>query len=199
MTRYCDVLDRCREGGLGLYDLYAWKTASNTEKWYNRQMRMKMNSVEETQTVAAALASIIQPGDTLLLNGDLGAGKTIFTQGFARALGMKRPLKSPTFTLVREYQTPHFQLNHLDVYRLGEEGGADELGLNEYFNPTSVTIVEWSEFITNDLPQDYLQIDLTRLEHDIADTQRAIEITAQGVVSQQRLQELEEALDGTIH
>lgn len=158
-----------------------------------------MNSVEETQSVAAALASIIQPGDTLLLNGDLGAGKTTFTQGFARALGLRRPLKSPTFTLVREYQTANFQLNHLDVYRLGEEGGADELGMSEYFNPESVTIVEWSEFIKNDLPQDYIQIDLMRLEHDIEDTQRAIEIHAQGSVSEQRLQELENVLNGTIH
>lgn len=158
-----------------------------------------MNSVEETQSVAAALASIIQPGDTLLLNGDLGAGKTTFTQGFARALGLRRPLKSPTFTLVREYQTANFQLNHLDVYRLGEEGGADELGMSEYFNPESVTIVEWSEFIKNDLPQDYIQIDLTRLEHDIEDTQRAIEIQAHGSDSEQRLQELENVLNGTIH
>lgn len=158
-----------------------------------------MKSVEETQAVAAALASIIQPGDTLLLNGDLGAGKTTFTQGFARALGMRRPLKSPTFTLVREYQTANFQLNHLDVYRLGEEGGADELGLSEYFNPNSVTIVEWSEFIKEDLPQDFLQIDLTRLAHDIEDTQRAIEIQAQGNVSEGRLQELESLLDGTIY
>ncbi|MCW0953640.1 tRNA (adenosine(37)-N6)-threonylcarbamoyltransferase complex ATPase subunit type 1 TsaE [Weissella ceti] len=158
-----------------------------------------MNSVEETQKVAATLASIIQPGDTLLLNGDLGAGKTTFTQGFARALGMKRPLKSPTFTLVREYQTPKFQLNHLDVYRLGEEGGAEDLGLSEYFNPNSVTIVEWSEFIAEDLPQDFLQIDLTRIEHDIADTQRQITIQAQGAMSNQRLQELENLLDGTIY
>ena len=162
-------------------------------------MRMKMKSVEETQAVAATLASIIQPGDTLLLNGDLGAGKTTFTQGFARALGLKRPLKSPTFTLVREYQTANFQLNHLDVYRLGEEGGADELGMNEYFNDHSVTIVEWSEFIAEDLPNDYLQIDLTRIEHDIADTQRAIEIQGIGAVSQQRLSELEQLLDGTIY
>lgn len=162
-------------------------------------MRMKMKSVEETQAVAATLASIIQPGDTLLLNGDLGAGKTTFTQGFARALGLKRPLKSPTFTLVREYQTANFQLNHLDVYRLGEEGGVDELGMNEYFNDHSVTIVEWSEFIAEDLPNDYLQIDLTRIEHDIADTQRAIEIQGIGAVSQQRLSELEQLLDGTIY
>jgi len=160
---------------------------------------MKMNSVEETQKVAATLASIIQPGDTLLLNGDLGAGKTTFTQGFARSLGMKRPLKSPTFTLVREYQTANFQLNHLDVYRLGEEGGAEDLGLNEYFNPNSVTIVEWSEFIAEDLPQDFLRIELTRIEHDIADTQRQIDIQAQGPISHQRLQELENLLDGTIY
>jgi len=158
-----------------------------------------MKSVEETQAVAAALASVAQPGDTLLLNGDLGAGKTTFTQGFARALGIKRPLKSPTFTLVREYQTVNFQLNHLDVYRLGEEGGADDLGMSEYFNPESVTIVEWSEFIADDLPNDFLQIDLTRVKHDIEDTQREIEITAQGSVSQTRLQELENKLNGTIH
>ena len=104
-------------------------------------MRLAVNTVEETQALAAKLAANVQPGDTILLNGDLGAGKTTFTQGFARALGIKRPLKSPTFTLVREYQTEYLTLYHLDVYRLGEEGGAEELGLAEYFGSEGVSII----------------------------------------------------------
>ncbi len=78
-------------------------------------MRIITENAEETQKLGMALAKLVTPGDTILLNGDLGAGKTTFTQGFARALGINRPLKSPTFTLVREYQTTNFPLYHLDV------------------------------------------------------------------------------------
>ena len=90
-------------------------------------MRILVNTVNETQKLAAKLAKNVAAGDTILLSGDLGAGKTTFTQGFAKELGIKRPVKSPTFTLVREYQTSEFPLYHLDVYRLGEEGNAEDL------------------------------------------------------------------------
>ncbi|MBM7618007.1 tRNA threonylcarbamoyladenosine biosynthesis protein TsaE [Weissella uvarum] len=153
-------------------------------------MIINSNSVEETQNLAQALARVITPGTTILLNGDLGAGKTTFTQGFARELGIKRPVKSPTFTLVREYQTPAFMLYHLDVYRLGEEGGAEDLGLSEYFNPDSVALVEWSEFITDDLPDDVLVIDLSRIAGDATEQQRQIELSATGPHSQHVLDQL---------
>lgn len=154
-------------------------------------MRLAVNTVEETQALAAKLAANVQPGDTILLNGDLGAGKTTFTQGFARALGIRRPLKSPTFTLVREYQTENFPLYHLDVYRLGEEGGAEELGLAEYFGGEGVALIEWSEFIQSELPTDVLTIDLDRVASDTTGDQRTITVSANGPRSQELLAAIE--------
>lgn len=154
-------------------------------------MKTTVKTVEETQAIAAKLAKLVQPGDTILLNGDLGAGKTTFTQGFARALGIKRPLKSPTFTLVREYQTANFPLYHLDVYRLGEEGGADELGLSEYFGGTGVALVEWSAYIQSELPQDVLVIDLERIPTDQTGLLRTITMQAMGPRATTVLAELE--------
>lgn len=154
-------------------------------------MKVISNSVEMTQKLAEDLAAVILPGTTILLNGELGAGKTTFTQGFARALGIKRPVKSPTFTLVREYQTDQFMLYHLDVYRLGEEGGAEDLGLSEYFNADSVALVEWSQFIQADLPQAVLVIDLARLDQGETD-QREINIHAVGAQPNKILTDLEQ-------
>lgn len=157
-------------------------------------MKKIVENVAQTQALAAQLAKVIQAGDTILLNGDLGVGKTTFTQGLARQLGIKRPLKSPTFTLVREYQTPRFPLYHLDVYRLGEEGGAEDLGLDEYFGGDGVALIEWSQYILNELPADRLQIDIKRWSADPTSNKRTLEVSAQGQQAQQRLKEWEAAL-----
>lgn len=159
-------------------------------------MRMIVNNLEETQKIAADLANLIQAGDTILLDGELGAGKTTFTQGFARALGIKRPLKSPTFTLVREYQTTNFPLYHLDVYRLGEEGGGDELGLEDYFNADSVSFVEWSQYIEAQLPFDALKVSLERVADDTTGLQRMITISARGERSTALLKQLQVTTNG---
>ncbi|QIL51260.1 tRNA (adenosine(37)-N6)-threonylcarbamoyltransferase complex ATPase subunit type 1 TsaE [Weissella coleopterorum] len=141
-------------------------------------MKRIVKTVEETQALAGHLAQQITAGTIILLKGDLGAGKTTFTQGFARALGIQRPLKSPTFTLVREYETVNFPLYHFDVYRLGEEGGADELGLDEYFRPDSVVLIEWAEFIQDLLPSAVIQVELKRLDDDLSGDLRMIEISS---------------------
>ncbi|HJG84365.1 MAG TPA: tRNA (adenosine(37)-N6)-threonylcarbamoyltransferase complex ATPase subunit type 1 TsaE [Weissella thailandensis] len=153
-------------------------------------MRILVNTVNETQKLAAKLAKNVAAGDTILLSGDLGAGKTTFTQGFAKELGIKRPVKSPTFTLVREYQTSEFPLYHLDVYRLGEEGNAEDLGLSEYFGGDAVALVEWSQYIKPDLPDDVLKISFERVASQ--ETQRLITITATGKQSTRLLAAMEE-------
>ena len=79
-----------------------------------------------TLNAAEKLGTLLQPYDVILLNGDLGAGKTTFTQGLARGLAIKRPIKSPTFTLIREYQTGRLPLYHMDMYRL-ENAAANDL------------------------------------------------------------------------
>jgi tRNA threonylcarbamoyladenosine biosynthesis protein TsaE len=90
----------------------------------------RTSSVDATRAMAAAVAPLARSGDLVLLVGDLGAGKTAFTQGFAAALGVDEPITSPTFTLARSYQGK-LQVNHLDVYRLETAQEAEDLGLGE--------------------------------------------------------------------
>jgi len=116
-----------------------------------------VNSAEQTIEVGEKLAQFLQPRDLILLDGDLGAGKTTFTKGLGKGLGIERPIKSPTFTIIREYQSGRIPLYHMDVYRL-EQGGGDDLGLDEYFNGDGVNVVEWSKFVSDEIPADYLRI-----------------------------------------
>ena len=104
-----------------------------------------VHSADQTMAIGEKLAAYLAPQDLILLDGDLGAGKTTFTKGLAKGLGITRPIKSPTFTIIREYQDGRIPLYHMDVYRL-EEGGGDDLGLEEYFNGDGVNVVEWSKF-----------------------------------------------------
>ena len=91
------------------------------------------NTPEQTKELGQIIASGLRAGDVLVLNGDLGAGKTTFTKGLAKGLGIDEVIKSPTFTIIREYQGGRLPLYHMDVYRL-ENGGAEDLGLDEYFD-----------------------------------------------------------------
>lgn len=122
----------------------------------------------ETKELAAKLATWLEPGDLILLEGDLGAGKTTFTKGLATGLGIKRIIKSPTYTIIREYLDGRLPLYHMDVYRLEETGGTD-LGLEEYFEGEGVSIVEWAKFIPEDLPTEYLQVKLLPAGDDLVE------------------------------
>ncbi|MCB1269003.1 MAG: tRNA (adenosine(37)-N6)-threonylcarbamoyltransferase complex ATPase subunit type 1 TsaE [Microthrixaceae bacterium] len=116
-------------------------------------------SVLETRDLAAALAELARPSDLLVLVGDLGAGKTAFTQGFGRGLGIDEQITSPTFALVRSY-TGRLDLYHLDVYRLEQVSEALDLGLSELLDDGSVTVIEWGDTIAPALPHDYLEVHL---------------------------------------
>lgn len=109
-----------------------------------------------TERLAGALARLAQPGTVIALDGDLGAGKTAFSQLFAKHLGVKDTVNSPTFTLIKEYEG-RLPFYHMDVYRLSLDE-ADELGLDEYFYGNGVTLVEWASLIEELLPQDVLRI-----------------------------------------
>jgi tRNA threonylcarbamoyladenosine biosynthesis protein TsaE len=152
-------------------------------------LEIKSNGPNETQMVAEKLAALLQPNDLILLIGDLGSGKTTFTQGLAAGLKIDHHVKSPTFNIVNEYHQGRLQLFHLDVYRLEKTGGAD-LGLEEYFNGGGVSVVEWPKFISQELPPEFLQIKLQRgvTIHD--DDQRKLVFTANGVRYQQLLLDL---------
>lgn len=123
-------------------------------------VRARTESVDATRDLAAALAELARPGDLILLVGDLGAGKTAFCQGFGRGLGVGEQITSPTFALVQTY-TGRLDLNHLDVYRLGQVNEALDLGLNELLDDGGVTLIEWGDTIAGVLPPDFLEVHLT--------------------------------------
>ncbi|MFD2172020.1 tRNA (adenosine(37)-N6)-threonylcarbamoyltransferase complex ATPase subunit type 1 TsaE [Tumebacillus lipolyticus] len=146
-------------------------------------------SVEQTQRVAKALGSMVQPGDLICLSGDLGAGKTTFTQGLACGLGVEEPVSSPTFTIIKEYDEGRIPLYHMDIYRLGERAAEEELGLDDYFFGAGVSVVEWAEWLEEVLPADRVQVMLQNLSAE----GRKITFTATGPRSEARLKELNEA------
>ncbi|MFU0789200.1 tRNA (adenosine(37)-N6)-threonylcarbamoyltransferase complex ATPase subunit type 1 TsaE [Virgibacillus proomii] len=116
------------------------------------------NTEEATKGLGEKLALLLKPGDVVTLDGDLGAGKTTFTKGIAAGLGVKRNVSSPTFTIIKEYEG-EIPLYHMDVYRL--EGSDEDIGFLEYFNGDGVTVVEWSTFISDFLPEEKLEVHLT--------------------------------------
>lgn len=118
------------------------------------------HSAAETQAVAEKLATLVTAGTVITLNGDLGAGKTTFTQGFGKGFGVKRNVNSPTFTIMKQYQG-RLPLYHMDVYRLEDTG--DDIGLEEYINGDGVAIVEWSNLIESSLPAERLAITIERV------------------------------------
>jgi len=122
--------------------------------------RLEWASEADTDAFAQKLATQVQAGDIICLEGNLGAGKTTFTKYFAKALGIDQAIKSPTYTIIREYEDNDIPLYHMDAYRL-EETGSDSVGLEDYLNGEGVTIIEWPQFVVQDLPKDYIWLTLT--------------------------------------
>ncbi|WP_139492036.1 tRNA (adenosine(37)-N6)-threonylcarbamoyltransferase complex ATPase subunit type 1 TsaE [Brevibacillus dissolubilis] len=116
-----------------------------------------MQDTAETQSLAERLATLLTAGDMLCLEGNLGAGKTTFTQGLARGLGVRGTVNSPTFTIIKEYNG-RLPLYHMDVYRVADD--VDSLGLDEYFFGEGVCVVEWASLIEDVLPAERLTITL---------------------------------------
>lgn len=140
---------------------------------------LSINSAENMQKWGQALADTAQPHDLLLLKGDLGAGKTTMTQGFGRALGIRRPVKSPTFTIVREYREGKMPLFHMDFYRLADDDLAS-IDLDDYLSENGVVVIEWPQVVQNDLPENYLELVLKRIDDSWDSTKRVIEIHSHG-------------------
>ena len=147
------------------------------------------SSVAATKAVAAALAPLARPGDLLVLVGDLGAGKTAFTQGFCAALGVDTPVTSPTFTLANRYDG-RLVVNHLDAYRIDALEEADDLALAELLDD-GVTLIEWGDVILPALPADRLDV---RITFGADDDDRVLELTAVGPRWLERCDEIHERL-----
>src|SRR5690625_259340 len=120
-------------------------------------------SAIETKEFATRLGTLVSPGDVITLEGDLGAGKTTFTQGLAVGLGVKRNVTSPTFTIIKEYQG-RIPLYHMDVYRL--EDAEEDIGFAEYFYGTGITIIEWAQYIDDFLPKNRLDSYIEVIDQD---------------------------------
>lgn len=119
------------------------------------------NSENETKEFAKTLASKLQKGDIVVLTGDLGSGKTKFTEGFLSYFGLENEISSPTFTIVNEYHSPQIAICHFDVYRLNDIDEFYAIGGEEYFDK-GICIIEWGEIIENALPTDYIKISFSR-------------------------------------
>jgi tRNA threonylcarbamoyladenosine biosynthesis protein TsaE len=142
-----------------------------------RPLRIATSSAEETRTLAARVAGLLAVGDVILLGGDLGAGKTTFTQGLAAAVGVRAPVTSPTFTLVRSYDAGVFQLLHADVYRLEHLQEVIDLGLPELLEEGAVAVIEWGDHAAPALLPDYLHVGF---EFGPGDEDRVVELRAVG-------------------
>ena len=121
-------------------------------------MEFKITSYNERNT--AELAENIEsekfPGMTICLIGDLGSGKTVFVKAFAHALGIDEHITSPTFNIIKEYEGGELPLYHMDVYRL--EDAKEDIGIEDYFDKSGVTIIEWADMINDRLPDERLEI-----------------------------------------
>lgn len=115
---------------------------------------------QELEYLGKRLAQLVQPGDFLALDGDLGAGKTLLTQGIAQGLEVTEEISSPTFTIIHEYESGRLPLYHMDVYRLKQPEEMYDLGYEEYFYGEGVTVVEWAQIIEPLLPDDYLGLEI---------------------------------------
>ena len=126
---------------------------------------LTLTNRDATIALGKKIGQQLVAGDVLVLDGDLGAGKTTFPKGLAAGLEIPDIIKSPTFTIIHEYQDGRLPLYHMDAYRL-ENGGAEDLGLEEYFDGDGVSVVEWAEFVEDELPADFLAIHFKRTDDD---------------------------------
>ena len=122
----------------------------------------------ETEALGAGLARRLKPGSVVLLYGDLGAGKTVFSRGFARGLGITEPVSSPTYTIVQEYELPSGgRLYHMDLYRISDEHAALGFGVDEFLSDgDALALVEWPERIAGLLPDDAVRVELKHLSEN---------------------------------
>ena len=127
-------------------------------------MTVETNGPQETFQLGERLGKEAAPGSVFCLYGDLGVGKTVFSQGFAHGLGIEGPVNSPTFTILQQYEDGRLPLYHFDVYRIGDVEEMDEIGYEDCFYGDGVCLIEWPERIRELLPEHAVSI---RIEKDL--------------------------------
>ena len=121
-------------------------------------MVIETNSPEETFRVGKELGEKAYAGQVFTLTGDLGVGKTVFTQGLAKGLGIEEPVNSPTFTIIQEYDGGRLPFYHFDVYRIGDVEEMEEVGFDDYVMGEGVSLIEWADLIREILPEKRTEI-----------------------------------------
>ena len=127
-------------------------------------IQYKSYSDSDTQAIAADFAKTLTPDTVVCLFGEMGVGKTVFTNGLCRALGACDYATSPTFTVVNEYDGSDFPVYHFDMYRIEDEDELLELGFDEYLNAGGICIIEWPENIPDSLPRKFIRVEIKRGE-----------------------------------
>ena len=125
-------------------------------------MIYETNSEKETFELGKNLGEQAKAGQIFCLNGDLGVGKTVFTQGFAKGLGIEENVNSPTFTIIQVYEEGRIPLYHFDVYRIGDTEEMYEIGYEEYFFGEGVCLIEWSKLIEELIPEEAINIEIDK-------------------------------------
>jgi tRNA threonylcarbamoyladenosine biosynthesis protein TsaE len=154
-----------------------------------RALRVVTRSPQETSILGTALAALLLPGDIVSLTGELGAGKTVFVQGLATALGAEGPVTSPSFTLVHEYAA-RYRILHLDVYRLDSFQEVLDLGFEELLDPDAIVLLEWGDAVEPLLPRTYLTVDLRRVADPDSTEERIVTFRPRGLEWIRKLQEM---------
>ncbi len=126
-------------------------------------MKLSSNSAEETFELGKICGQKACPGDVICLSGDLGTGKTVFSKGLAKGLGIKEPVVSPTFTILQEYKEGRLPLYHFDTYRVADPEEMYEIGFDDYLYGDGVCLIEWPEMVEELLPEKRMEIKLVKV------------------------------------
>ena len=125
-------------------------------------MVIETHDPEETFEVGRKIGMNAKPGQIYTLTGDLGVGKTVFTQGVAAGLGITEPVNSPTFTIIQEYEDGRLPFYHFDVYRIGDLEEMEEIGYDDYFFGQGICLIEWAELIEEILPENRIEVTIEK-------------------------------------
>ena len=125
-------------------------------------MVIETHDPEETFEVGRTIGMNAKPGQIYTLTGDLGVGKTVFTQGVAAGLGITEPVNSPTFTIIQEYEDGRLPFYHFDVYRIGDLEELEEIGYDDYFFGQGICLIEWAELIEEILPEKRIEVTIEK-------------------------------------
>ncbi len=125
-------------------------------------MIIETKNAKETFQLGEKIGEKALPGQIYTLNGDLGVGKTVFTQGVASGLGIREPVNSPTFTILQEYEGGRFPFYHFDVYRIGDIEEMEEIGYDDYFFGEGICLIEWAQLIKEILPENVISVTIEK-------------------------------------